>query len=126
MDLNYSDAHRALQAEIREFARTHGAQSPKSGGGRKRPDARTLEWQRLLLDRGYFARTIPREYGGYGAPPDVLEAAIIADEFSRAGLYPGLMNQGISMLVPTLLEVGTEAQRRPWVNPTIPRDGILF
>ncbi len=119
MDLNYSDRHRALQSEIREFARTHGTRSPRFGGGRKRPDQKTLDWQALLLERGYVARTIPRAYGGYGAQPDVLEAAIIADEFSRAGLYPGIMNQGISMLVPTLLEVGSEEQRRRWVAPTI-------
>ena len=119
MDLTYSEKHRKLQAEIRAFASTHGHLSPGSGGGRRRPDQKTLDWQRLLLERGYVARTIPREYGGYGADPDVLEAAIIADELSRAGLYPGIMNQGISMLVPTLLEVGTEEQRRRWVGPTI-------
>ncbi|MBI2217322.1 MAG: acyl-CoA dehydrogenase family protein [Candidatus Rokubacteria bacterium] len=119
MDLTYSDTHRALQAEIREFARTYGHLSPRSGGGRKRPDQKTLDWQRRLLERGYAARTIPREYGGYGGASDVLEAAIIADEFSRAGLSPGIMNQGISMLVPTLLEVGTEEQRRRWIAPTI-------
>jgi alkylation response protein AidB-like acyl-CoA dehydrogenase len=119
MNLTYSGQHRALQAEIREFARTHGHLSPVPGGGRKRPDRKTVDWQRLLIERGYVARTIPREYGGHGAAPDVLEAAIIADELSRAGLSPGIMNQGISMLVPTLLEVGTEEQRRRWVRPTI-------
>ena len=119
MNLTYSDRHRALQAEIREFARTHGHFSPKAGGGRKRPDRKVLDWQPLLLDRGYIGRPIPREDGGYGAEPDVLEAAVIVDEFSRTGLSPGIMNQGISMLVPTLLEVGAEAQRRRWVAPTI-------
>jgi alkylation response protein AidB-like acyl-CoA dehydrogenase len=119
MNLAYSERHRALQEELRAFARTHGALSPRPGGGRRRPDARTLAWQRLLLERGYTARTIPRAYGGYGAEPDVLDAAIIADELSRAGLSPGIMNQGISMLVPTLLEVGTEEQRRRWIAPTI-------
>jgi alkylation response protein AidB-like acyl-CoA dehydrogenase len=119
VDLTYSDRHRALEAELHEFARTHGHRSPRSGGGRKRPDRKALDWQALLLERGYFARTIPREYGGYGAESDVLETAIIADEFSRAGLSPGIMNQGISMLVPTLLEVGREEQRRRWVGPTI-------
>jgi alkylation response protein AidB-like acyl-CoA dehydrogenase len=122
--LSHSEKHRRLQAEIREFARTDGHRSPPSGGGRKRPDRAALDWQRLLIERGYAARTVPREYGGYGAEPDVLEAAIIADEFSRAGLSPGLMNQGISMLVPTLLEVGSEAQRRRWVGPTIRGDLI--
>jgi alkylation response protein AidB-like acyl-CoA dehydrogenase len=119
VDLTYSDTHRALQAEVRAFARTHGHLSPASGGGRRRPDRKTLEWQRTLLERGYVARNIPREYGGYGAAPDLLELAIVADELTAAGLSPGLTNQGISMLVPTLLEVGTEAQRRRWIGPTI-------
>ena len=44
---------------------------------------------------------------------------MIADAFGRANLYQGLTNQGISMLVPTLLEVGTEEQRRQWIAPTI-------
>ncbi len=124
MKLAYGDRHRALEAEVREFARTHGDRSPRGGLGGARPDAGTLAWQRLLLERGYVARSIPREYGGFGAEPDVLEAAIIADEFSRAGLSPGIMNQGISMLVPTLLEVGTEEQRRRWIQPTIRGDVI--
>ena len=84
MDLTYSEAHRALQAEIRAFASSHGHLSPGSGGGRRRPSQKALDWQRLLLERGYVARTIPREYGGYDAQPDVLEAAIIGDELSRA------------------------------------------
>ena len=44
-------------------------------------------------------------------PLDVLELAVIAEEIAEASVYPGIMNQGISMLVPTLLEVGTEASR---------------
>ena len=124
MDLTYSYRHRALQAELRAFAAECGHLSPKPGGGRRRPSAQALAWQRLLLERGYVARTIPREYGGHGAEPDVVETAIIADELSRAGLSPGLMNQGISMLVPTLLEVGTEEQRRRWIAPTLRGDVI--
>ncbi|MBX9825965.1 MAG: acyl-CoA dehydrogenase family protein [Xanthobacteraceae bacterium] len=119
MDLEYSERHRALQHEIREFAAKEGHRSPKTGGGRKRPNLKTLDWQALLLERGYFARTIPKKYGGYGAAPNVVEAAIIADEFSKAGLYPGIMNQGISMLVPTLLEVGREDQKEQWVETTV-------
>jgi len=119
MDLEYSDRHKTLQRELREFVAKEGHRSPKSGGGRKRPDAKTLDWQALLLERGYFARTIPKEYGGFGAEPDVVESAIIADELSKAGLYPGIMNQGISMLVPTLLEVGREDQKKQWVETTI-------
>jgi alkylation response protein AidB-like acyl-CoA dehydrogenase len=124
MDLAYSDRHKLLRSEIREFIAKEGHRSPKFGGGRKRPDQQALDWQKLLLERGYFGRTIPVEYGGFGADPDVLETAIIADELSRAGIFPGIMNQGISMLIPTLLEVGTEEQRKRWIKPTLYGDII--
>ena len=119
MDLTLTDKHRALQAQVQAFIRTHGQDSPKPGGGRKRPDRKTLDWQKLLVEHGYAARTVPRDYGGFGAAPDVLDLAVIAEAFSHANLYQGLTNQGISMLVPTLLEVGTEDQRRQWIGPTI-------
>jgi alkylation response protein AidB-like acyl-CoA dehydrogenase len=124
MDLTLSGKHRALQDEVRAFVRAHGHRSPKLGGGRKRPDQKTRDWQKLLVDHGYVGRTIPRQYGGYGAEPDVVEAVVIAAEFAAAGIYAGMTNQGISMLVPTLLEVGSEEQKRQWVERTIRGDII--
>jgi alkylation response protein AidB-like acyl-CoA dehydrogenase len=124
MDLTLSEPYQALQAEVRDFIRQHGDKSPKVGGGRKRPDQKTLDWQKRLVEHGYAGRTIPREYGGFGARPDVMAAAVIAGEFARANVYAGLTNQGISMLVPTLLEVGTEEQKRQYVGPTIRGDII--
>jgi alkylation response protein AidB-like acyl-CoA dehydrogenase len=119
MDLSYSERYRALQHEVRAFLAAHREKSPKAVGVRRKPDERMLAWQRLLVEMGYAARTIPKKYGGFGAEPDVLEAAIIAEEFSQAGVAAGIMSQGISMLVPTLLEVGTEEQRERWIGPTI-------
>ena len=120
MDLSLSEEYQALQAEIRGFIATHGHKSPKLGGGRKRPDQKTLDWQKTLLEHGYVGRTIPVEYGGAGKAPDVMEAAVIASEFAAANIYAGLTNQGVSMLVPTLLEVrarGTETRLRRPDNP---------
>ncbi len=124
MDLALSEEYQALQAEIRAFIATHGHKSPKVGGGRKRPDQKTLDWQKLLVEHGYAGRTIPQEYGGFGAKPDVMASAVIAGEFGRANVYAGLTNQGISMLVPTLLEVGTDEQKKAYVGPTIRGDII--
>lgn len=124
MDLTLSEPYRALQSEIRAFVREYGHLSPKLGGGRKRPDQKALDWQKRLLEHGYVGRTIPAEYGGAGKQPDVMEAAVIASEFARAHIYAGLTNQGISMLVPTLLEVGTDEQKRQYVGPTIRGDII--
>ncbi len=86
MDLSLSEQHRELQSQVRAFIRDHGHKSPKVGGGRKRPDQKTLDWQKLLVEHGYVGRTIPHEYGGFGVPPDVMEAAVIAAEFDTAGL----------------------------------------
>ena len=80
---------------------------------------KVLGWQKLLIEHGYAARTIPEAYGGYGAEPDVLISRIIAEEFASAQVSRGLGGQGISMLVPTLLEVGSEEQRQTFIRPTI-------
>ncbi len=125
MELEYSDHHRALQDEVRAFIDAHRDAAPSLAAVRKKPDEQTLAWQRLLIEHGYVGRTVPREYGGAGATPDVLEAAIIAEEFTGAGVSQGIANQGISMLVPTLLEVGTQEQRERWIEPTL-RGDILW
>jgi alkylation response protein AidB-like acyl-CoA dehydrogenase len=124
MDLTLSEPYQVLQNELRDFIRQHGDKSPKVGGGRKRPDQKTLDWQKRLVEHGYAGRTIPVEYGGFGAKPDVMAASVIATEFARANVYAGLTNQGISMLVPTLLELGTEVQKREYIGPTIRGDII--
>jgi len=124
MDLTLSEPYQVLQSEVRNFIRQHGDKSPKVGGGRKRPDQNTLDWQKRLVEHGYAGRTIPVEYGGFGAKPDVMAASVIAGEFARANVYAGLTNQGISMLVPTLLQLGTDVQKRDYIGPTIRGDII--
>jgi alkylation response protein AidB-like acyl-CoA dehydrogenase len=124
MELEYSEKHRELQDEVREFIKAHRDQAPSLAGARVRPDEATLAWQGLLIEHGYVGRTVPCEYGGFGGSADVLEAAIIAQEFSGAGISQGIASQGVSMLVPTLLEVGTEDQRRRWIEPTLRGDII--
>jgi alkylation response protein AidB-like acyl-CoA dehydrogenase len=120
MDLAYGPRYEAFRQQVRDFAAKYGPQAPRGGGM-----GASQAWQKILLEHGFAARTIPTEYGGYGAEPDILESRIIAEEFIAAGLPMGMSGQGISMLVPTLLEVGTEAQRREWIAPTI-RGEILW
>lgn len=116
MDLTFGPQYEAFRAEVRAFLDAHHAQAPRL------PDLRapaTLAWQRLLIEHGYAGRTIPRQYGGYGAAPDILEARIIAEEFARAQVNPGLSGQGIMMLIPTLLHYGSEGQRQQFIEPTL-------
>ncbi len=122
MDLSYGPEYEAFRGEVADFLKKHGDRAPK-GGTIKSQEVR--DWQALLIEHGYAARTIPREYGGYGAEPDILKSRIIAEEFARAQVNSGLGGQGISMLVPTLLEMGTEEQKRQFIAPTI-RGEILW
>ena len=114
MDLAYGPQYQAFRDEVRAFLAAHHARFPS---GADRP--RVLAWQALLIEHGYAARTIPRAYGGFGAAPDILESRIIAEEFTRARAPGGLGGQGASMLVPTLLEVGSEEQKQRWIKPTL-------
>ena len=116
MDLSYSQEHEAFRSEVVAFLRENADAAPRAGKG----DAKA--WQKLLIAHGYAARTIPREYGGYGAEPDILKSRIIAEEFARAQTSPGMGGQGISMLVPTLLEMGSEDQKRQFIGPTLSGD----
>jgi len=119
MDLNYGPRYDAFRAEVRSFIQAHRHLAPRAGGPR---DATAKAWQRRMIEQGYAARTIPREFGGAGHAPDLLESRILAEEFSQARVSPGLGGQGINMLVPTLLEMGTEAQKREFIAPTLAGD----
>ncbi len=117
MDLKPGPDDVAFRAEVRAFLAANRDSFPR--GQSEIPSAESRAWQAKLIAHGYAARTIPRAYGGYGAKPDILKSRIIAEEFTRAGAPMGLSGQGISMLVPTLLEMGTEAQKQLWIAPTL-------
>ena len=108
MDLDYGPEYDTFRQQVRDFIEAHSHLAPPCATRAARPSPEAVKWQKLLIENGYTARTIPAEYGGYGAEPDILKSRIISEEFSRAGVPGGLTNQGISMLVPTLLELGTE------------------
>ena len=118
MELSYGKKYETFRSSVRDFLESHKGNYPKSYG-LERPSAGAVAWQKKLIHQGYAARTIPKEYGGFGAEPDILEMRIIVEEFIRAGAPRALANQGISMFVPTLLEAGSEEQKQQWVKPTI-------
>jgi len=129
MDLNDREEHRLFREEVRQFISTyrHLAPTETAFSYRLQPRAYTedvLAWQKLLVKHGYAHRTVPKEYGGAGEDPDILKNQIISDEFFKESIPQGLTSQGISMLVPTLLEHGTDEQKAKWIKPTI--EGDIF
>ena len=127
MDLNYGPEYDDFRKEVQEFCKkwdgvnfTNAAKVPMSMTFKE--TGKTIsrsEWQSILIDQGYFARSVPKEYGGFGGDSDVIKNRIIASEFSNAKIPPAMGGQGIDMLVPTLLELGTEDQKKQYIKPTL-------
>ncbi len=121
MDLSFGPEYEDFRAEVITFINEFGERSPRQGGV---GNQEAIAWQKLLIEHGYAARTIPEAYGGFGAEPDIIKSRIIAEEFSKHQISTGLGGQGISMLVPVLLEMGTQAQKLEFVKPTIHGDMV--
>jgi len=116
MDLSFGAEYDEFRTEVKQFISASSDKSPKQTGI---GNAEAIAWQKILINNGYAARTIPVEYGGFGAEPDIIESRIISEEFSNAQISTGLGGQGISMLTPVLLEMGTEDQKQQFIKPTI-------
>jgi alkylation response protein AidB-like acyl-CoA dehydrogenase len=117
MDLSYGREYEIFREEVKSFIRAHKHKQPGPSDGLKSSALR--EWQHLLIENGYHSRTIPSEYGGFGAEPDIIKSRIIAEEFGAARMHRGFNGQGVTMLTPVLLEMGTETQKQAFVGPTI-------
>jgi alkylation response protein AidB-like acyl-CoA dehydrogenase len=127
MNLEYGPQYEDYKKEVQAFcnkykgiqfsdsAKVPLAQNNKSGG----PSMSRSDWQKTLIENGYFARSIPKEYGGFGGESDVIKSRIAATEFSNSGIPGPMGGQGIDMLVPTLLELGTEEQKNKYIKPTL-------
>ena len=116
MDLTYGERYEAFRGELREFL----SGWPLRGAEAELPAA---EQERIFrkrgIEAGYVHRNIPAEYGGAGRDSDPLIDRIIQEEYSRTGAPGTRLDQGPGLLVPTLLEFGSEEQKRRFVPPTL-------
>ncbi len=81
-------------------------------GGRKwvwsDPDRKA--WFERMVERGWTAPGWPEEYGGGGLEP--AEAKILAQEMRGLRIPQPLIGFGLTMIGPTLLQFGTEEQKK--------------
>jgi len=131
MDLNFGAEYSDFRKEVNDFCKEYSGVllesskiplSDESSSGQIK--MKRSDWQKLLIEKGYFARSIPKEYGGYGGESDIIKSRIIAEEFAKNNTPPPMGGQGIDMLVPTLLELGTEEQKKEYIEPTLHGDII--
>jgi alkylation response protein AidB-like acyl-CoA dehydrogenase len=98
-----------LEANLTDDLKVEDAQD-----SRVSPDRETLEkrtaWQKKMHAAGWVGISWPKEYGGRGA--SFIQQVIFDEEYFRAHapILPGA--SAIGLLGPTLIQLGTEAQKK--------------
>lgn len=117
MDLDYSSEIESFRDEVRRFLDEHW---PLKGVEAELPRERGVAlFRERAVEHGYFYRTIPKRYGGSEQAADVLRAQVIREEFAARRAPREDTRIGTAMVVPTLLEHGSQWQREKFIKPTL-------
>jgi alkylation response protein AidB-like acyl-CoA dehydrogenase len=110
MDLTYTADQEAFRADARSWLEANVPHEPLPSFDTATGFALHRDWERTLGAGRWSAVSWPKEYGGRGA--DYIDWLIFEEEYYRAGA-PGRVNQnGIFLLGPTIMEVGTDEQKQ--------------
>ncbi|MBE3603778.1 acyl-CoA dehydrogenase [bacterium] len=117
MDLSDSPKEAEFRARARRWLEANAPRGLKDRGFALAIDERTVriltDWQRRLYDAGFLGINWPKEYGGQGLT--LIESAIFNEEMARVRAPAPLNELGLSMGAPTILEHGTEAQKKRFI-----------
>ena len=79
-------------------------------------------WQKKMYEAGWTGISWPKEFGGRGA--SLIQQTIFIQEMARAGAPPLINVLGLSLLGPTLIAYGTEAQKQRFLSNILSADEI--
>lgn len=116
MDLSYGADAEDFRVEVSTFLKLTWQR-----GERRSADLAEYvkDFRRAAIERGYLYRSVPRRFGGSEQPVDVIRAQVIREEFARVRAPMEVGGNGVNMLVPTLLERGSEELRELFIRRTI-------
>ena len=77
-------------------------------------------WLEAMIKKGWTAPTWPVEYGGGGLTRH--QNAVLQDEMARINAPEPLLGMGLTMIGPTLLDLGTDAQKKAHLPDIITGD----
>ena len=120
--IDMQDETEAFREEVRQFVAQNFPDELKNTGSAmsavEGPDEETpaqQSWREAMGQRGWGVPTWPREYGGGGLTRK--QAAILNEELAKAGAYNPIGGMGVMMFGPTLLEYGSEEQKKEHIPP---------
>ncbi len=83
------------------------------------PDGDLLLWKQRMAAKGWGAPTWPTQYGGGGGLSQK-QARVLQEEMNRIGaVNPLLAGMGVTMVGPTILDYGTEEQKKKHIPPIV-------
>ena len=121
-DIDVHSEESAFREEVRQFLSQHFPEELKGSGnamasvegpGHETPAQQ--RWREAMGEKGWGTPTWPKEYGGGGLTRK--EAAILNEEMAKAGAYNPIGGMGVMMFGPTLLEYGSEEQKKEHIPP---------
>ena len=81
-------------------------------------NAELKAWRKAIGLKGWATPTWPAEYGGGGLSPQ--QARVLTQEMGKIGAFNPLMfGMGVTMIGPTILDYGTEAQKKQHIPPIV-------
>ncbi|MEX2327282.1 MAG: acyl-CoA dehydrogenase family protein, partial [Pseudomonadales bacterium] len=122
-----NDALQEFRLETREWLEANCPASIRKpgfipwGSSKIELDDDTRLWLEVMADKGWTVPTWPREYGGAGLSK--AEYMVLGEELRRIGARPPLTGRGVNYIGPTVLEFGTEHQKRKWLPRFARGDG---
>jgi alkylation response protein AidB-like acyl-CoA dehydrogenase len=115
MHLEYKDEQHAFRAEVRAWMEAHVPKDALVTLECREGYHQHVAWERTLASGNWGMVTWPEAYGGRGL--DLIQWLIFEEEYFRAG-GPNRANQnGIFLLGPTIMEFGTDEQKRRFLTP---------
>src|SRR3984957_4113617 len=127
MDFQYTPEQEAYRAKVRSWLEANQPAKAESSdadsmGGDDRQWKRLKEWHQRLYKGGWMGLTWPKEYGGQKAT--FIEQVIFQQELGRLNLPFGVNILGVIMTGPALMQWGTDAQKKRYLEPIIAGDEI--
>jgi alkylation response protein AidB-like acyl-CoA dehydrogenase len=114
-----------FRTRVRDFLAGHAQRAGSDGAGREDGDAavaRGKAFQNALADAGLAALTYPVEFGGAGL--DAVHQKVFDEESAGYDMPSRQFMVGIGICAPTLLEHGTDEQRRRYLPGLLRADAI--
>ncbi|MCH8190352.1 MAG: acyl-CoA dehydrogenase family protein [Chloroflexi bacterium] len=115
MEFQLSPEDEAFRQELRQFLREEvppektGGMSSMNEGDENGGDAFAMAMRKKLAQRGWLTMGWPKEYGGQDASP--MRQTIFMEEMAYWDA-PGMDLMGVGIVGPTIMRVGSDAQKR--------------